>query len=155
MEAVSIKEVSSFIYCCLSHKGPFTDIENVVGKLMQFSRGQNIFLSGPLFGIYYNSPEKVKPEELEWEMGFAITPQIPVQAPLEKKQWSFTTVVTALHTGLYEETGQTISKISKWMEANNYIQSGPVMERYLDANLSQVDPKKLRTEIWIPCEKIE
>ena len=150
---VVAKEITPFVYCCLAHKGPFSEIENVIKQLMQQSQNQNVFPAGPILGIYYNSPDQVSPEELKWEMGFPITAQTPVQSPLEKKEWNHTPVASALHVGPYEKTGETIIKIMKWMEANGYIIAGPVLERYLDAAPSSVKPEKLRTEIWIPCKK--
>lgn len=150
--AVSIKKISPFAYCCIPHKGPFTEIENVIKMLMGTSQSQRIYPAGPLIGIYYNSPDEVKPEELQWEIGFPITPQAVPLEPLEKKQWNFTLVATALHTGPYEKTGETILKILEWMKASHYVPAGPVLERYLDMTPSSVPPEKLRTEIWIPCK---
>jgi len=152
--AVSLREISPFTYCCIPHKGPFTEIQEVIGALMQALRSQNIYPAGPLVGIYYNSPAEVKETELEWEVGFPTTAQAVAQAPLEKKQWNFTTVASALHTGPYETTEQTISKILEWMKSNGYTQAGPIMERYMDMDPSAVKPEELRTEIWIPCQKI-
>ncbi|MFB0564518.1 MAG: GyrI-like domain-containing protein [Candidatus Aminicenantaceae bacterium] len=152
---VSVKEVAPFTYCCITHKGPFSDIETVIGRLIQEIKGQNLFPRGPMIGIYYNSPEEVKPEELKWEIGFPITPQSLVLAPLVKKQWSFTTVAAAIHTGSYESVGQTYPKIFKWMQMNHYMPAGPIAESYLDQDPSKVKPEELRTEIWIPCKKIK
>lgn len=152
---VALKEVKPFSYCALYHKGPFTDIEKVIGKLMQSMQNQSIFPQGPMIGIYYNSPDEVKPEDLEWEMGFPVTDQIPVQKPLEKKQWEFTQVAFATHTGPYEETGQTIIKIFEWMQDNNLKSAGPVLEKYLTAPGPNTKPEDIKTEIWIPCKKIE
>jgi effector-binding domain-containing protein len=152
-EAISLREISPFTYCCIPHKGPFTEIQEVIGGLVQAIRGQNISPTGPLVGIYYNSPAEVKETELEWEVGFPVMPQAAAQAPLEIKQWNFTTVASALHTGPYETTEQTISKILEWMKSNGYTQAGPIMERYMDMDPSAVKPEELRTEIWIPCQK--
>jgi predicted transcriptional regulator YdeE len=44
-------------------------------------------------------------------------------------------------------------KILDWMDANGYVQAGPIMERYLDMNPSELKPEDLKTEIWIPVEK--
>jgi effector-binding domain-containing protein len=151
--AISIKKISPFTYCSISHKGPFTEIEKVIKMLMGTSQSQRIYPAGPLIGIYHNTPNEVKPEALEWEIGFPITPQAVPLEPLEKKQWNFTLVATALHTGPYEKTGETIWKILEWMNANHYVPAGPVMERYMDMTPSSVPPEKLRTEIWIPCKK--
>lgn len=152
-EAVSVIEVTPFAYVCISHKGPFTEIENVLGQLMMSSQSQNILPGGPMIGIYYNSPDEVKPEELQWEVGFPVTPQVMPQSPLEKKQWSFTQVAAATHTGPYEKTGETIAKIYEWMEANGYTQAGPLLERYLTMPTPDTKPEDMKSEIWIPCEK--
>lgn len=152
-KAISLKEVSPFAYCCIRYKGPYSEIEKIIGQLMQISKSQNIFPGGPLIGIYYNSPEEVKPEDLEWEIGFPVTPQVVPQAPLEKKEWSFTLVVSAIHIGPYEKTGETITKIFEWMKANDIIQSGPLMEKYLTMPTPETKPEEYKTEIWIPSQK--
>jgi hypothetical protein len=89
-EFVKVKEISSFSYCCIPHKGPFTEIEGIIGQLMQAIQEQKIAPAGTMIGVYYNNPEMVKPEELVWEVGFPVSPQTEVKAPLEKKQWKFT-----------------------------------------------------------------
>lgn len=151
--AVSVKEVTPFVYVCISHKGPFTEIENIIGQLMMSSQGQNIYPGGPMVGIYYNSPGEVKPEDLQWEIGFPVTPQVMPQAPLEKKQWTFTQVAAAVHSGPYETTGETIAKIYEWMDANGFVQTGPLLERYITMPTPETKPEDLKSEIWIPCEK--
>ena len=149
----SVKEVSPFSYCCISHKGPFTDIEGIIGQLMHAVQEQKIIPAGPMIGVYYNSPDIVKPEELEWEMGFPISPKIEVKAPLEIKEWKFTLVCSAIHKGPYEETGKTIFKMFEWMQANKLMPAGPVMERYLTMPTPDTKPEDLKSEIWIPCQK--
>ncbi len=152
-ETISVKEVIPFVYCGIKQKGPYTEIPNVIQMLMSVSRSQNIFPSGAIFGIYYNSPGEVKAEDLEWEIGFPVTPQVFAQAPLELKRWNYTTVVCIIHSGSYEEIGNTILKMFKWMEENNLSQDGPLLERYLTMPSPEIQPQNLKTEIWIPCKK--
>jgi len=152
---VSVREVSPFSYCCIPHKGPFTDIEGIIGQLTHAVQEQKIAPAGAMIGVYYNSPEEVKPEELVWEMGFPVSPQVEVQAPLEKKEWKSTLVVSAFHKGPYEETGKTYYKMFEWMQANKLMPAGPVMERYLNMPTPDTKPENLRTEVWIPCQKVE
>ena len=151
----SVKEVSPFSYCCIPHKGPYTEIEGVIMQLMKAIQEQKIAPAGSLIGIFYNSPDMVKPEELEWEMGFPVSAQVEVQPPLEKKEWKFTLVVSAVHKGPYEETGKTMSKMFEWMKANKLMPAGPVMERYLTMPTPDTKPEDLRTEVWHPCKKVE
>ena len=151
--AVSVQDIEPFVYFCLRYKGPFSQIQEAIGKLLENAKFQNIAPMGPLIGIYYSSPADVKPEALDWEVGFPTTPQIFVQAPLEKKEWNFTRVAVALHKGFYETVGDTIMKILDWMDSNGYAQGGPILERYMDMDPSSVRPEDLRTEIWVPVKK--
>jgi effector-binding domain-containing protein len=151
----SVKEVYPFSYCCIPHKGPFTEIEGVIMQLMHAVQEQKIAPAGPMIGVYYNSPEMVKPEELMWEMGFPVSAQVEVQAPLEKKEWKFTLVVSAVHKGPYEEIEKTVSKMFEWMQANKLMPAGPVLERFLNMPTPDTKPEDLRTEVWVPCQKVE
>jgi len=148
-EEITVMEVTSFTYVCLPHKGPFTDMPEVIGMMWQHTRQQNIFPSAAVIGVYYSTPDLVAQEELEWEIGFPITPQTLVQAPLEKKLWNFTNVISTVHIGPYETIGETYAKIKEWMENNNYLHGGPILERYL-SDPSQVSLEAQRTEIWVP-----
>jgi len=148
--AISIQKVEPFAYFCLHHKGPFSQLPEVIGRLMEESR---VFPAGPLMGIYFNVPGEVEPKELEWEIGFPVTAQALVQPPLEKKEWNFDQVASCLYQGPYDKSGETIATMLKWMEANGFEPSGPVLERYLDMNPQELKPEELRTEIWIPCRK--
>jgi effector-binding domain-containing protein len=149
--AVKIQKVEPFAYFCLKHKGPFSDIKEVIQRLMLESQTQNVFPSGPLMGIYYSSPEQA-PDQMEWEMGFPVTPQALVQPPLEYKEWNFTEVAVSTHRGPYEKAGETIAKMMEWMGANGYAAAGPVMERYMDMDPEGIKPQDLTTEIWIPVK---
>ena len=152
-EFVKVKEVSLFSYCCIPHKGPFTDIEGIIGQLMQAIQEQKIAPAGTMIGVFYNNPEMVKPEDLVWEMGFPVSHQVEVKAPLEKKQWKFTPVLSAVHKGPYEETGKTYNKMFHWMQENKLTQIGPVLERYLNMPTPDTKPEDLRSELWVPFQK--
>jgi len=150
---VEIRTVEPFAYCCLSREGSFSEIESTIGELMQHMQNQNILPAGPMVGIYYGDPELTDPEKMRWEIGFPISEQVQVLAPLEKKVWSFTTVAVSVHLGPYDKAGETILKMQEWLEANGYAQSGPILERYLDPDPSRVSASGLKTEIWIACRK--
>jgi len=154
-DKVTIQEIEEFPYCCLPHKGPYTDIPDVIGLMVQTFREQNLFPTGPLIGIYYSVPENTKAEEYQWEVGFPVTAQSLIQPPLVLKQWTFKTVATCFHAGSYETAIKTITKIQEWMAENGYVQAGPFMEKYMDMDPAAVKPENLKTEIWIPVKKSE
>ncbi len=154
-DSFSIEDIAPFSYVCISHKGPFSDMEKVIGLLLSSMQSQNIRMTGAMFGIFYNSPQTVRPEELIWEVGFPVDPETIPQRPLEKKLWNFAHVVVGLHIGPYSENSQTTGRMMEWMRVNNFVADGPVLERYLDMDPSKLLPEGLRTEIWIPCRKGE
>jgi effector-binding domain-containing protein len=149
---VAVKQVEPFIYCCLTHKGPISDIQDVIGQLILDMQTQNIQPMGPLIGIFQGDPTLTTPDTAEWEVGFPVIEQTVFQTPLIKKQWIFKTVAAAIHVGPYENTPETIGQILIWMDANGYAQNGPVLERYTQ-DPSQTAAESLKTEVWIPCQK--
>lgn len=150
---VTIQKSEPFVYVCLEMKGPFDGIQDAIGSLIQEMQGQNVVPAGPLLGVYYNSPEEVSEQDLQWEVGFPVTAQALIQPPLMKKEWAYPESAVGLHQGAYENTGETISKMLDWMEDNGYRPAGPFMERYLDMNPEELKPDELKTEVWIPCQK--
>ena len=150
---VSLQKTEPFAYFCMPVKGSYSQIQEAIGKLMMEMQGQNAMPTGPLMGIFYNSPEQVNSQDLEWEIGFPVSPRQVVQPPLVLKEWSFALVAASLHKGPYADVGKTIAKITEWMTANGYAPAGPILERYFDMNPSEMRPEDLRTEIWIPCQK--
>jgi len=151
--AVSIQTIEPFAYFCIEYKGTYTQIQEAIAKMAEEMRHQNVAPAGPLMGIYYNSPASVSVEELQWEVGFPMTPQALIQPPLVMKEWNYTQVAVSLHQGAYEDTPDTITKIIDWMRENGYVPAGPIMERYLDMNPAELKPEDRKTEVWIPCKK--
>lgn len=153
--AVTVKDVASFPYLAIAHKGPYTDMGTVINQLVGAMQAQGLFpqIRGPLVGVYFNSPGQVAPEELSWEAGFVVAAQATAAPPLVKKTWEYKTVAAALYVGPYDGVGTAIVKIMGWLAANGYEAAGPVLERYLDQNPSAVKPEALRTEIWVPVAK--
>ncbi len=150
---VEVKTVKSFAYCCIHHVGSFTEIENVINQIFPVMQSQNISPGGSMIGVYYSDPQAVAPEDMEWEIGFPCSAQVSPIKPLEKKIWEFELVASAIHTGPYENAGETYLKIFEWMEANGYEAVGPMLEKYLSMPTPDTDPETLRAELWVPVQK--
>jgi effector-binding domain-containing protein len=147
---IEVKTIQAFPYCCIHHKGPFTEIQNVITQLNSSLQSQNIRPAGPMVGVYYNTPENTDPQDLEWDIGFPCDSHVSPLQPLQKKIWNFAQVASVLHTGSYESTGETYLLISEWMEANGMEQAGPVLEKYLTMPTPDTKPENMQTEIWVP-----
>lgn len=152
-DEVSLKTIEPFAYFCMPFRGSYAQIQEGIGKLMLEMQSQNAMPTGALMGIYYNSPEQVDSRDLEWEIGFPVSPRQAVQPPLVLKEWKYPQAAVSMHKGPYAEISKTIVRISEWMTANGFAPAGPVLERYLDMNPAEMRPEDLRTEVWIPCQK--
>jgi effector-binding domain-containing protein len=153
--AIAVKDIESFSYCAVAHKGPYSEMGTVIGELMGAMQTQGLFaqVRGPMVGVYYNSPGDTKPEDLSWETGFIIAAEATPQPPLMKKVWEYKTVAAAVHVGPYEKIGAAVTKMTAWLAAQGYEIDGPFLDRYIDRNPMAVKPEERRTEIWIPCKK--
>jgi len=150
---ITVKEITPFSYCCLHHKGPYSDMEPIITQLIAIMQNQNLAPTGTLLSVYYSDPGQVKTQDLEWEVGFPISEQVSVEPPLIKKQWTHQLVVQAVHAGPYEKTSETITEILEWMSSHGYVQDGPILGFYLNMPDSETRPEDLKTEIWVSCKK--
>ena len=158
---VELKEIEPFVYASLRHKGPFSDIEDVITDLITTIQRLNVNPQGPMIGIFHTVPGPDDPEdmEMEWEVGFPIAEQSYVQAreeikpKLERKVWEHTLVASAKYSGPYQEMGETITDIFQWMEEKGYDKAGPVLATFLETGTPDAPPSELKGEIWIPCKK--
>jgi effector-binding domain-containing protein len=150
---VTMINVTPFAFCSLTHKGPYSDMGAVITELINHMQNQNITPQGPPISLYPNMPEETQEADLEWEVGFPITPHSEPQAPLQKKIWDFPLVAQAVHIGDYKTIGDTLLEMLDWIEAHGYVQDGPILGKYLNMPSPDIPPDKLRTEIWIPCKE--
>jgi len=148
-KAVTITDVSAFNYVCLPFMGSYENHEKVIEDFMQATGAQGIQMSGPMLGVYYNSPMKIPADSLIWEIGFEVPEGTEVSEPLVIKKWEFTKVAKSMHTGPFETVAQTYSKIIEFIGQQNMMPAGPTMERFL-SDPQQVAPEELQTEIWMP-----
>lgn len=158
---VELKEIEPFVYVSLRHKGPFSDIQDVIADLLTTISSLNVSPQGPMIGIFHTVPGPEDPEdmELEWEIGFPIAEQTYIQAreeiktKLERKIWQHTLVASTMHTGPYKEMGEVITDIFQWMENEGYDKAGPVLATFLETGTPDAPPARQKGEIWIPCKK--
>jgi effector-binding domain-containing protein len=150
---VTIKEIDAFAYCGFPHSGDFSDLSVVLNSLLGAMTSQSIAPSGDLIAIYHLSPDGEIPDRIEYEVGFPITAQVWPQPPLNKKEWHYTMVASAVHRGSYDDSADTIEQILTWIDTNGYQQEGPILGRFTVIPSPEVRTRDLRTEIWIPVKR--
>lgn len=164
---VTLLEMEPFFYASLSHHGPYSDIPDVVARLLQSLQEQTIAPTGPIMIIFHEAPESAPNSDLRWEAGIPVSEvasltyheadesdEPATDVPLTIKEWPFTRIATAVHSGSYESTEETVDAMLEWIEANGYEPAGFFVERYTDADEAG-NPHALRIEIWIPLKNAE
>jgi AraC family transcriptional regulator len=156
IETFPIEEVDEFNYVCVEMEGGYDKHGVAISQLVMAIKDQGIETKGPMFGVYYNSPEDVPPDLLKWEVGFAavVDPAAKLEDPLVVKTWTYTWVASTVYTGPYQGTAETYKRIFKFIDSrDDYEPAGPTMERFLDENPDLVEPDDLKTEIWVPVQE--
>jgi effector-binding domain-containing protein len=149
---VQIKDYKPFTYAYLECSGSFEQIPAKIGEFMGLFFPQQLIPAGSLFGIYFNSPDQVKPEELKWAIAFPIDSKASVKEPLKKAEFKNDKVAYYLYIGSYEKVGDVYGKVFKFIAEKGYMVAGPVMENYLD-DPNTTPAEKVRTEIIVPITK--
>ncbi len=93
--------------------------------------GAGSCIKGPPFGRYYNSPESVNEAELRWEVGFPVTPDCRVDAPLERRDVPAETVAFAVVSGGHD-AAHPWAELIEWALTQGYEVTGPATEVWLD-----------------------
>lgn len=148
----TIELVELFDYAALPARGNFENRKIIIDKFWAEIAAQQIPLAGSNFFVYYNLPENTPAENLIWEIGIPVPPEIEIRLPLVKKMWQFSTVARAACIGPSEKTFGLFPKMIEYIEEQKMMRSGPVMERYLSDPRELADDS-LQIEIWIPAGK--
>ncbi|GAB4343358.1 MAG: hypothetical protein Kow0037_31430 [Calditrichia bacterium] len=147
--AMKIATVRPFYYVGLGHTGPYTEHQEVIEQFLSLAESQELTLTGPMMGIYFNSPEQVPQEELEWMIAFEVEDSLEVAPPLELHKWRFERVVKTIHYGAPETIRNTYNRIFEFMQGRN-LKAGPVaVERFLYPHKAMKTLDSLQTEVWM------
>lgn len=135
-------------------KGSYSKIPEHIQEVGQLVKDDDLNLTGMVYGSYFNSPEEVPEEELEYEIGFSFDGDLKLQeGKLGFKEIPEHTVLAAIHKGPYTDVGPVIHAIAEYAVKNGYDVVGPVTEVYLN-DLSQVTSDELLTEVRFPVIKM-
>lgn len=128
-----VKEIEPFWYCALDMQGSYDKHEEAFQTLYNEAGVQGLGMDFIAFGIYYNDPSQVAPENLTWELGFELDEKVELKEPLVLKKWEYKLVVSSIYQGDFnsEAFGAAHQKLFEWIGQNGYMPAGPMMEKYI------------------------
>jgi effector-binding domain-containing protein len=152
----TIKKREPQVVAFISMKGPYSLIGEAFGKLRIWIGEQGYIPAIPPVGVYLNSPKKVLPEELLWELQIAVVGDADPTEPDEQgcgfKQLDEATLATAEHQGAYDQVPARFGALRQWIAENGYEIVGPPEEAYL-SKIEDAPPQDLFTEVRFPVIK--
>jgi len=151
-QEVVIKKGEPYYLAIMESSGSYEQIPDKINTFMAEFFKQKLTPGGPLHGVYYNSPQQVKEDELKWAIGFPVPKDADVQDPLKKVEVNHPMIAVYLYTGPYEEMEPAYAKILEYIDSKGYKMVLPAYDKYLN-NPYEVKPEELQTEIVIPLEK--
>jgi AraC family transcriptional regulator len=151
-QQVTIKEGQQYTLAIQESNGSYLKMTQKVTEFINEFFKQGLTPTGPLYGIYFNSPENIEVEEIRWAIGFPIDKDTAVKEPLKKMDLSYPKAAVYLHVGPYDKLPESYKKVFQYIKDNGYKIVYPVFEKYLDDPML-VKPDKLRTEICVPVTK--
>ncbi len=151
-EGIFLKDLTSFHYAFMEFTGSYKNYENSFNTFMKEFFSQKLTPIGPPIGVYYNSPNIVKEEELKWAIAFPVKKEAEVKSPLKKALFKTCKVASILHIGPYDQLAKSYDVVMKYIKRNGYKVIWPTFEQYL-SDPKKVKPEEYSTDIWIPIKK--
>jgi AraC family transcriptional regulator len=136
------------------YKGSYSKIPDNIMEVGKLVADEGLEMTGMVYGSYFNSPEEVPEDELEYEIGFSFEGDLKLQeGKLGFKEIPEHSVLSAIHKGPYTNVGPVIHAIAEYASKNGYDIVGPVTEVYLN-NPNDVKQEDLLTDVRFPVIKM-
>ncbi len=137
----------------IPYKGSYDKIPELMQEVGQWLMDKDLKMTGRVYGTYFNTPEEVAEENLQYEIGFSFEGDAIQEGKVGVKEIPEHTVLAAMHKGPYTEVGPVIHGVANYAVENGYDIVGPVTEVYLNDPM-EVPESELLTEVQFPVIKL-
>jgi effector-binding domain-containing protein len=103
--------------------------------------------AGPPFAAYFN----MDMQNLDVEMGFPITKQLPGKGDIQPGEIPGGKVATCVHTGPYSEIAPAYEALTQYVHDNGFETTGVAYEMYLN-DPAVTPPPEVKTQIVFPLK---
>ena len=149
---VEEKRIGEAKVAYIPYRGSYDQIPVLMQKVGQWVAERGLEMTGLVYGTYYNTPEEVAEEDLQYEIGFSFAGEGYQDANVGVKEIPAHTVLAAMHQGPYTEVGPVIHALVDYAVSHGFEIVGPITEVYLnDPNTTSED--ELLTEVHLPVIK--
>lgn len=140
----------------MNYKGSLKDMEVLIGKLSGWVEVEEIETVGNLFAIFYNNPRTAKENEVVYDVGIPINPEldpdeteiIRIVNIIEHK------VLSGIHKGSLDNIQDTYNIMAEYSIENKYDIIGSPKEVYIKNKYEVDNEEDMITEIQLPVIKM-
>lgn len=151
---IKIKNVEETHVAYIPAKGSYEQIPELLEEVVGYVMKEELQITEPPYGIYFNSPMEVAQEELEFEMGIPFIGDADGEGRVKVKNVPAHQVASTVYKGPYGQAAQVYQALIEYAMQNGYEIVGGVKEIYLN-NPMEVSEDELLTEVRFPVTKKE
>ncbi len=149
---IGIKNIEEKKVAYVSITGSYDQLPELFGEVIGYVMKEDLQITEPPYGIYFNSPMEVSPEELQYEVGITFIGNAEGEGRVKIKEVPAHNVVSTVYKGPYGQAAQIYEALIKYATENSYQIAGPVKEIYMN-NPMDVPESDLLTEVQFPVIK--
>ena len=140
----------------MNYKGSLNDMEILIGKLSGWIEVEDIETIGDLFAIFYNNPRTAKENEVVYDVGIPINPELD---PDETEEIRIVTIIehkvlSGLHYGSLDNIQESYNIMAEYSIENKYDIIGSPKEVYIKNKFEVDNEEDMVTEIQLPVIKM-
>ncbi len=127
----------------VEHIGPYPEVDKAWGKLCAWAAPAGHFTETTKFyGVYYDDPGQVAPENLRSEACITIKDEAEAPAEVKFRDFPGGKYAVTVHLGAYDNLGESWTEFyEKWLPQSGYDHAdSPCYEQYMN------DPKTTKPE---------
>ena len=131
-------------------------MEVLISKLSGWLEVEEIESTGKLFAIFYNNPRTVKENEVVYDVGIPISPELNPDETEEIRIVTLIehTVLSGIHNGSMDNIQETYNTMAEYSIENKYDIIGSPKEIYIKNKYEVEDENDMITEIQLPVIKM-
>ena len=140
----------------MNYKGSLSDMEVLIGKLTGWVEVEEIETIGDLFAIFYNNPRTAKENEVVYDVGIPINPELDPDETEEIRIVNIIEhkVVSGIHKGSLDKIQETYNTMAEYSIENKYDIIGSPKEVYIKNKFEVENEDDMITEIQLPVIKM-
>ena len=140
----------------MNYKGSLNDMEVLIGKLSGWVEVEEIETIGDLFAIFYNNPRTAKEDEVVYDVGIPINPELD---PDETEEIRIVNIIehkvlSGIHNGSLDNIQETYNTMAEYSIENKYDIIGSPKEVYIKNKFEVENEEDMITEIQLPVIKM-